>query len=539
MARSLFNRMRSQKQTNQATEQTKFSIQINKKLDDNLKNMKQMLGDPVDLVIRELILGGTRVAILYINGITDGNLINNNILKTIQDNLKQLESNGSKDSKDTNEPNESKKSKETKDSNLLDKVYQEIIAITDIEKYTTMDEVSFAVLNGSTALFIDGMDTVLLMGTTGGESRAIEEPDSESLIRGPRDGFVENITTNMTLIRRDIKDPNLRFKTYEVGKSSKQKLVVSYVEGITNPDIVNEINRRLKTIDIDYLSDSSFIEQWIEDSFMSPFPQIQSTERPDSVSSSLMQGKVAILLDGSPFALIAPTNFADALQSMEDYNQRWIPATFLRILRYFCAFLAVFLPSIYVALVSYHPGMIPSILTYSIAATREGVPFPAAIEAILMAVTFEILHEAGVRLPKIVAQTIGIVGGLVIGEAAVSAGIVSPIMVIVTALTAIASFSIPLYTVTITFRGLRFAFIIAASILGLYGLVLMYIVVNIHLVNLKSIGIPYTTPFAPFFGRDWTDLIIRAPITKLTKRPAYLKTIDEQSKNPKPERRKG
>lgn len=518
MARSLFNRMRSKKETNQAVEQTEFNVKITKNLDDNLKNMKQMLGSPTDLVIRELILGGveTRAAILYIDGITNEELINNNILKTIQENLKRLES------------------KETKESNVIDKVYQEIIAITDIKKYKTMDEISLAVLNGSTALYVNGIDTVLIMETTGGERRAIEEPTTETLIRGPRDGFVENITTNIALIRRDIKDPNLRFKNYEVGKRSKQTLVVSYMAGITNPEIVNEINRRLNSMNIDYLSDSAVIEQWIEDSFMSPFPQIKNTERPDTVSTCLMKGQVAILLDGSPFALIAPINFAEGLQSLEDYNQRWLSASFLRILRYICAFLAVFLPSLYVALLSYHPGMVPSILTYSIAASREGVPFPAAVEAILMALTFEILHEAGVRLPKIIAQTIGIVGGLVIGEAAVSAGIVSPIMVIVTALTAIASFCIPSYSVTITFRGLRFAFIIAAAILGLYGIILMYIIVNIHLVNLKSIGVPYTAPFAPFFGRDWVDLIIRAPITKLMKRPAYLKTLDSQSEDLKP-----
>ncbi|MGJ9458423.1 spore germination protein [Oceanobacillus sp. CF4.6] len=518
MARSLFNRMKKKKQgnSNQSSQQTALKPKVTKNLNENLKNLKQMLGDPDDLVIRELMIGGieTRAAIIYISGLTDVNLINNNILNTIQHNLKQFE------------------------SNVLDKVYQEVISITDIKKSTTMDEVSFAILNGSTAFYLDGMNTVLLMGTSGGESRSITEPESETLIRGPRDGFVENIQTNIALIRRDIKDPNLRFTKHEVGKRSKQKLIVAYVEGITNPDIVNEINRRLETIDIDYASDSAYVEQWIEDSFLSPFPQLLDTERPDNVSAGLMQGKVAIIIDGSPFALIAPLSIGDAMHSMEDYTQRWIASSFLRVLRYLSAFLAVFLPALYIALVSYHPGMLPSTLVYSIAATREGVPFPAAIEAIIMAITFEILHEAGVRLPKVIGQTIGIVGGLVIGEAAVSAGIVSPIMVIVTALTAIASFSVPSYSVTITFRGLRFAFMIAASFLGLYGIILVYLMLNIHLVNLKSIGVPYSTPFAPFFVKDWVDLVIRAPITKLAKRPTYLKPLDDQSKDIKPEQRK-
>ncbi|WP_067725147.1 spore germination protein [Oceanobacillus damuensis] len=511
MARSFFSRKKKNKQSNQDTQQPKFSAKLKKSLDDNLENMKTMLGNPGDLVVRELMIGGleTRAAIMYINGLTDKNLINNNILKTIQLNLKQFE------------------------SNVLDKIFEEVIAITDTKKANSMDEVSLALLNGGTAFYIDGMETVLLMGTSGGETRSIEEPDSETLIRGPRDGFVESIETNLALIRRDIKDPNLRFKQHEVGRRSKQKLVVSYVEGIVNPEIVEEIERRLKTIDVDIASDSAYVEQWIEDSFLSIFPQFLNTERPDKVSAVLLQGKVAILVEGTPFVLLAPISLGEALFSMEDYNQRWLSATLLRTLRYFSAFIAIFLPAIYIALVSYHPGMLPSTLVFSIAASREGVPFPAAIEAILMAVTFEILHEAGIRLPKVIGQTIGIVGGLVIGEAAVSAGIVSTLMVIVTALTAIATFSVPSYSVAITFRMLRFAFMIAASILGLYGIVLIYIMVNIHLVNLKSIGVPYVAPFAPIFVTDWKDLIFRAPVTKLTQRPAFLKTTDDQSKETK------
>ncbi|WP_249871710.1 spore germination protein [Oceanobacillus saliphilus] len=515
MARSLFNRKKQNTQASQNKQQPQAAAgkNITKNLDSNLEEIKKLLGNPSDLVTRELMIGGleTRAAIIYINGLTDKDLINDNILKTIQLNMKQFE------------------------SNVLEKIYQEVIAITDIKKSTTMDEVSSAILNGSTAFYLDEMDTVLLMGTSGGETRSIEEPSTESLIRGPKDGFVESIETNIALIRRDIRDPNLRFKQHEVGKRSKQKLVVSYVEGIVNQEIVDEIDRRLKTIDVDIVADSAYVEQWIEDSFLSIFPQIANTERPDRVSTALTQGKVAILVEGTPFVLLAPTALSETLQSMEDYNQRWVAATLQRTLRYFSAFIAVFLPGLYIALVSYHPGMIPSTLVFSIAASREGVPFPAAVEAVLMAATFEILHEAGIRLPKVIGQTVGIVGGLVIGEAAVSAGIVSPIMVIVTALTAIATFSVPSYSIAITFRILRFSLMIAAALLGLYGIIIVYIMVNIHLVNMKSIGVPYTAPFAPSFVSDWRDLIIRAPITKLIQRPIYLKPTDEQSKDTKPE----
>lgn len=502
-------------QENQSNSKGNLAYKTTKRLDDNIQNLKDLIGDPSDLVVRELLVGGMekRAAIIYISGITDVQMINDNILKTILLNIKSF------------------------DTKVIDKIEKEVIAITDIQQTNKMEDISLAVLSGNTAFYVDGSDQVLLMGTTGGEFRSIEEPSSETLIRGPKEGFVESIVTNLALIRRDIKDPNLRFQEHEVGKRSKQKLVLCYIEGITNPDLVNEVKRRIESMDIDFVADSAYVEQWIEDSPFSPFPQLMDTERPDKVSYYLTQGKVAILLDGTPFSLIAPVTIGDAFHTMEDYTQRWFSATLLRLLRYLAAFFSLFLPALYIAFVSYHPGMIPATLTFSIAASREGVPFPAAIEALLMGITFEILHEAGVRLPKVIGQTVGIVGGLVIGDAAVSAGIVSPVMVIVTALTAIASFSVPSYSVAISFRILRFSLMLTASFLGLYGIILVYIMINIHLVNLKSVGVPYTAPFAPTFAKDWKNLILRAPITKLSQRPNYLKTLD-QTKESKSLKRK-
>lgn len=502
--RSFLHRLKMQKQQKQLIQETKVDPNITNNLDANINTIRKKLGNPEDLIVRELIIGAIekRAAIIYIAGMTDENLINNNILKAIQLNLKEFQ------------------------TNVLDKIYQEVIAVTSTERTSKLDDVSISILNGDTAFYLDGSTEVLLMGTQGGETRGIEEPESESIIRGPREGFVESIGTNMALLRRDIKDPNLRFKQHVVGESSQQKVVVCYIEGITNPELVDEINRRIESIQLPFVPDSSFIEQWIQDSFLSPFPQILDTERPDKVSINILQGKVGIIVDGTPFALIAPITLADGLLSTEDYTQRWISASFLRLLRYLAAFIAVFLPGLFVALVSYHPGMIPSTLAFSIAGSREGVPFPAAIEAVMMAVTFEILHEAGVRLPKVIGQTIGIVGGLVIGEAAVSAGIVSPIMVIITALTAIASFSIPSYSISISFRGLRFLVIFAAGFLGLYGVILMYIIINIHIANLKSIGHPYSAPFAPTIFKDIANTVIRQPVTKMSTRPKYLRTVN-------------
>lgn len=285
-------------------------------------------------------------------------------------------------------------------------------------------------------------------------------------------------------------------------KGPKKDLIVCYVEGIVHPDLVKEVKRRLSSIDIDEAPESGFIEQWIEGSFLSPFPQVLHTERPDKVAAALLGGRIAILLDGTPFVLMAPATMATHFQSPEDYYERWMIGTLLRILRYIGAFIATFLPALYIALVSYHPGMIPSKLAFSIAGTREGVPFPAVVEAFIMETTIELLREAGVRLPKPIGQTIGIVGGLVIGEAAVSAGIVSPIMVIVVALTAISSFALPSYTFAISIRILRFFVMLAAALFGLYGIIVFYIMINIHIVNLKSF-------WSTIFGSICTEFLSR------------------------------
>lgn len=488
---------------------SQIPIQISPTLTQNVENIKQKLGQPSDLVIRDFTVGALEVncCIVHISGLTDPELVNNNILKAVQTNTKQF------------------------NANLLDKIFQEVIAITGTKKLTTIDELLDAVLAGNAVFLLDGETTVLAMEAAGGEQRAIDEPNAENVIRGSRTGFVENIGTNMTLVRREIKDPNLRFKMHSVGSRSKQKIAISYVEGIANPEIVEEVTRRIQTIDIDYAPDSGFVEQWIEDSFLSPLPQLIDTERPDRVAYLMLQGKVAILVEGSPSALVAPITIGEAIRTVEDYSQRWMIGTVLRLLRYLAIYIALFLPALYVALVAYHPGMIPTKIAFSIAATREGVPFPSIIEALLMAVTFEILQEAGIRLPKAIGQTVGIVGGIVIGDVAVSAGIVSPAMVIVTSLTAIASFTLPNYSVAVALRVMRFALILAASVLGMFGIILVFIMLCIHVVNLKSMGTPYSSQFAPHFLGDLKNILIRAPIMALKERPAYLRTEDEKKMN--------
>src|SRR5690625_1601707 len=412
---------------------------------------------------------------------------------------------------------------------LFNVLHDEIISATDMEKGYILADVSEAIMYGKTAFYLEGIEQVLLIDTASWETRAIDETTTETVVRGPKEGFVENVYTNIMLIRRYIRDPNLRFKNFKIGRRSKSMLFVAYINDIIHPDLVKEVTRRIETIDMDAAIESGYIEQWVEDSSLSPFPQTLNSERPDKVANALLRGKFVIMLDGTPFVLIAPVTVGYLMDAPEDYYERWMIGTLLRVLRYIASFFAIFLPGLYIALVSFHQGMIPTELAFSIAGTRETVPFSAFIEALAMGATMELLREAGARLPTMVGQTIGIVGGLVIGEAAVQAGIVSPIMVIVIALTAIASFAVPSYSVVISFRIIRFGLMIMAAFLGLFGLILGYVMINIHIVHLKSFGVPYTAPFTPTFWQDWKDLILRVPIPLLTKRPQHLQPLDDTS----------
>lgn len=503
-------RRKRKRKSDQTKSEKQLSLKISKEIDINIDHIKNILSEPNDLVTRKFTIGGTnhRAALVYIESLVDSRLVHNDIFKNLlikRDSLPE------------------------KPEELLDVLYDEIILATDIETGYTFDEVLEAIMYGKTALYLEGINKVLLMDTACWESRGIEEPTTEKVVRGPKESFVENVLTNMMLIRRYIRDPNLRFKNFKIGRRSNATLVVAYIDDIIHPELIKEVTRRLETIDMDVAIESGYIEQWIEDSFLSPFPQTLESERPDRVINALLRGKFAILLDGTPFALIAPVTIGYLLDTPEDYYQRWMIGSLLRLLRYIAAFFALFLPGLYIALVSFQPGMIPTDLAISIAGTRETVPFNAFIEAIMMGITMELLREAGARLPTMVGQTIGIVGGLVIGEAAVQAGIVSPIMVIVIALTAISSFAIPTYSVVISFRIIRFGLMFSAAFLGVLGLIFGYILINIHIVRLKSFGVPYTTPFAPLFWNDWKDLILRVPIPLLKKRPEHLQPIDDTS----------
>lgn len=495
-------------------EDTRDKINVTKKLDENIKKVKDILSDSDDIVYREFNVGRNqqlKFTTVYAEGLADKIIVNEYVLK----NLMMLA-----------------RMTEPDVSSIRQKVYDLIkdgvLSVTDLQEVGDINKIIDNILTGETVLFIDNWDKAIIIASKGWPMRGISEPESDTVIRGPREGFTETLRVNTTLVRRRIRDPKFKIKQMQIGKRSKTDVAVLFIDGLVNQDILKTVVYRLKKIEIDSILESGYIEQLIEDNWRSPFPQIQSTERPEKVAASLYEGKVAIIVDNTPFVLIVPTTFNSLLQATEDYNERFLIVSAIRILRYISMFIAVLLPALYIAMLSYHPGMIPTELALYIAGNRDGVPFPAVIEAFIMEASLELLREAGIRLPGPIGSTIGIVGGLVLGQAAVEAGIVSSLMVIVVAITAIATYSIPHYSFGTPFRMLRFAYMIGAAFLGLYGVMIVFLISMIHLCNLKSFGIPYMAPFAYNMSiKDFKDTFIRAPLHRMKRRPEYIVKDDK------------
>ncbi|MBO0958446.1 spore germination protein [Neobacillus sp. MM2021_6] len=407
-------------------------------------------------------------------------------------------------------------------------IEHQLIAISQVQKVSGISDVVNGILKGSVALLVDGANTALVTDLKEFEKRNIEEPSAESTIRGPRDGFTETLRINTSLVRRRIRSVKLKMESYTIGQLSQTDIVIAYIAGIVPISILEEVQKRIRGIQIDGVMESSYIEEFIEDFTGSPFPQIQNSERPDVICSSLLEGKVAIFVDNTPFVLVVPMTFWSGLQAADDYYERSIYTSFIRIIR-LCLFnIALLFPSLFVATITYHPQLIPTTLLISIAGAREGVPFPTVIETLLMEFMFEGLREAGIRLPKPVGSAVSIVGALVIGQAAVQAGIVSAPVVIVVSTTGIASFAIPRYNLGTSYRFLRFPMLVLAGTLGLYGIVMGVFCILIHLLKLRSFGVPYLSPVSPLILKDLKDVFIRVPRWGMINRPSFSSTANKK-----------
>jgi spore germination protein KA len=341
------------------------------------------------------------------------------------------------------------------------------------------------------------------------EQRSITEPGTESVVRGPREGFVEDCSRNISLIRKRLKSGKLTIEEMVIGTETHTTVCLLYMSGIADPDLIQEFRKRLNGIQTDSILESAYIEEFIQDKARTFFPQFMSTERPDAIVAKLLEGQAAIITDGTPNVLAGPITFFQSFSTSEDYYQRADIASVLRWLRMLAFVISVFTPSLYISVACYHQDLLPTSMLANLASQREGVPFPGVAEAFGMMVIFEILREAGLRMPRISGQAISIVGALVLGQAAVEAGIVSAAMVIVVSLTAIANFVAPNYGFGIAQRLLQFGFMLLASILGLFGVMCGVFVLLIHLVSLRSMGVPYFSPLAPLRLAYWKDTFIR------------------------------
>ncbi|MDN5362831.1 MAG: spore germination protein [Moorella sp. (in: firmicutes)] len=479
--------------------------QLTAELKLNLEQLKQIFAKCSDVVRRDFYLGQViKVALFYVDGLADKNLIEDILVRTLQQAPPKIARDLADKSQD------------------LTTVMESVMPLTDVAICDNMAAVVKHVLNGDTVLLLDGFSKALALSTRSWEHRAIEEPITESVVRGPRESFIESLRANTSLIRRRLKTPALKMETIRLGRYSLTNVVVTYIEDLADPAVVREVHQRLERIQIDGVLESAYIEELIEDNPTSPFPQIDHTERPDKVVAALLEGRVGILVDNTPFALIVPTIFIQFLQSTEDYYERYYLASFLRLARFIALNIALLLPSFYVAVSTFHQEMLPTNLLVKLASQREGIPFPAVVEALLIELTFELLREAGVRLPRPVGQALSIVGALVIGQAAVNAGLVSPAMVIIVALTGISSFVMPAFAMAITLRLLRFPLLLLAGTAGFYGIALGLLVILVHLTTLRSFGVPYLAPVAPTNFSDFKDVLVRVPRWAMNSRPSQI-----------------
>lgn len=487
---------------------------ISEFIDLNITYLKDQFKDCNDMIFREFSTGGPdgrRMFLACIDGLSDKMLVDHFVLTPLMVTTRGV-----------------KPEYEEIKTRILEVTKTTSMTASDFRETEKMEDCLVMIMSGESVLFIDGYDKALIIASRAWPARGPSEPSSETVIRGPRDGLVETMRFNTALVRRRIRDTRFKVKQLQCGTRSKTDIAILYIDDIVDKRVLEQVEREIKAINIDAIMDSGYIQQFLEKRGLTPFPQIQTTERPDVIAGAVYEGRVGIIVDNSPFALIVPATLNAFFQSAEDYYSRSAITSFVRQMRMVAGILSIVGPGLYIALTSFNPGIVPSSLILSIAQSREGVPFPAFIEAAIMEITFELLREAGIRLPRPIGSTIGIVGGLVIGQAAVSAGIVSPIMVIVVALTAIASFAIPNYEVAAGFRLVRFLLMVFSAVYGLYGVVLGLILMLIHLVNIKSFGVPYLAPMAPLFPADLKDSVfVRLPWKYSWKRPEHIDPQDE------------
>ncbi|WP_425414507.1 spore germination protein [Paenibacillus pinihumi] len=469
-----------------------------------LEIVRLIMGSSDDLVIRTFYIYGRYEAVmLYINSLVNQQITDQQLqsFMTLPEWLSGTDKLGPEALKQT----------------LLNKT----VHLSEITVVSRMGDLINMLLNGKTIVAVEGLGEAFKFGARKIEQRAIEQPQTEQVVQGAREGFIEQLHTNLSLLRYRLPTPSFRILICEVGEYTKTSVAICYMEGIADPKLVSEAENRIRAIRLDGVLDAGYIEQFIEDHHYSPFPQVMNTEKPDKAVANLLEGRIVILTDGSPFALIIPAVFGQFFQTTEDYATRFLQGSFVRMARVIALVFSLVFPSLYVAIISFNPELIPTEFAVAVAGGRAGVPFPSFVEVLIMEISMEVLREASIRLPQQVGGALSIVGVLVVGQSAVAAGFASPITVVVIALTTIGSFATPAYNAAFALRMLRFPLILIAGMLGVYGVVIGLILIANHLLTIKSFGMPYLSPAVPVHFRGWRDFLIRAPLWILKKKPSY------------------
>jgi hypothetical protein len=460
---------------------------------DFTQKIKDCLHDSADLNFKELQNGFT---LAFLDTLTDKKMLNENVLARLED------------------------AKASPDEALKH------ITVSSTSKHKYVEDVVDSILHGAVVVHSSGYPVIISAVVATQENRSLTRPENESQVLGPQIAFNESLATNISLIRRFLTNPNLCNESFTLGRQTKSGVSLLYLKGIADDDMLDRMRERIKSIDVDGILDSSNLVQLIEDNSFAIFPQLLLTERPDRACAWLLNGKMVVLVDGSVQVIGAPQTFIEFFQSMEDESVRWQIATFLRVLRVFSMVVSIFFTAIYVAALTFHYEIIPQTLLIPLGESRSRVPFPPIIEALLLEVMIELLREAGARLPTKVGQTMGIVGGIVVGTAAVEAGFTSNILIIIIAVSALASFTTPNYMMGNVIRILRFPLIIMAGFWGFYGLMVGFCFLLIHLLRQSSLGTPFLAPFYPPRFQDWRDSIIRLPIRWTNNRPVQTRPLD-------------
>jgi spore germination protein KA len=477
-------------------------LKLVKSLEKNISLIKQIFSDDATLITRRFENKNCKVAkccIFYINGMVNVDIINKSIIKPVLEN---------------------EMTEDISSNHLFEDIQNKIILANQIKEVSDLEEIITSITYGDTLFLLDGYDKALVIDTKGWKVRSITESTSEKTVRGPREGFTEAIMVNLSLIRRKLKTPDLKFVFKDIGRRTKTKVCMCYLESIASPQIIAELNKWIETIDIDGILDSGYIQEMIKDSPLSPFKTIGNSERPDVVVAKLLEGRIALIVDGTPDVLTLPYVFIEYFQSNEDYYNNFIYGSLGRIIRIIGAIITISVPAVYVALITYHQELIPTSLLLSISAAIQGTPFPTIVEAIVMLFAFEMLREAGTRMPTAVGQAVSIVGALVLGQAAVQAKFVSAPMVIIIALAGISSLSLPkLMGASIV---IRLIFLLLAANLGLYGFIFGVIGLLIYLFSMRSFGVPYMLSLVISDRQYNKDTLIRSPWWYMSLRPKLI-----------------